>query len=59
MELFAKLFNGFQPLAIFAKSSILDVAQGSEYVAEYLKALRSKLNMLINILKPMLPFYTP
>ena len=25
MELFAKIMNGFQPITIFAKSSILDV----------------------------------
>ena len=31
MELFVKIVNGWQPLTIFAKSSILDVCQGSEY----------------------------
>ena len=29
MELFAKIVNGFQPLTIFAKCSILDVRLGS------------------------------
>ena len=33
MEIFAKIVNGFQPLTIFAKSSILDVLQGSEYAS--------------------------
>ena len=32
--LFAKIINGFQPLTIFAKSSILDVQLGSEYTSE-------------------------
>ena len=32
MELFVKLVNGFQPLPISAKSSILDIWHGSEYV---------------------------
>ena len=30
MELFSKIINGFQPLTVLAKSSILDVWQGSE-----------------------------
>ena len=33
IELFAKIVNGFQPLIIFTKSSILDVWQGSEYAS--------------------------
>ena len=31
MELFAKIANDWESLAIFAKSSILDLWQGSEY----------------------------
>ena len=31
MECFAKIINGFQPLTIFARRSILDVRQGSMY----------------------------
>ena len=31
MELLVKIVNGFQPLPISAKSSILDVWHGSEY----------------------------
>ena len=31
MELFAKIVNSFQPVTIFAKSSILDIWLGSEY----------------------------
>ena len=34
MELFFKIVNGFQPLAIFAKSFVLDVWLGSEYASE-------------------------
>ena len=30
MELYAQIVNGFQPLTIIEKSSILDVWQGSE-----------------------------
>ena len=33
MELYLKIVNVFQPLTIFANSSILDVWQGSEYVS--------------------------
>ena len=35
MELFSKIVNGGKLLAIFPKSSILDVWQGSEYAFEY------------------------
>ena len=31
MELFAKIFNGFPPLTVLAKSSILDIWLGSKY----------------------------
>ena len=30
-----KIVNGFQPVSIFAKSSILHVSLGSEYVPAY------------------------
>ena len=33
MELFSEIVNGFQPLTISTKSSVLDVWQGSEYVS--------------------------
>ena len=32
-EIFAKIVNDFQPLTIFAKSSISDVWQGIEFAA--------------------------
>ena len=32
MELLVKIFNGIQLLTVFAKSSFLDVWQGSEYI---------------------------
>ena len=34
MELFAETVDGYTPLAIFAKSSILDVGLGSECASE-------------------------
>ena len=34
MEFSAKIVNGIQPLTIFAKSSVLEVWQGSEYDSE-------------------------
>ena len=34
MELFVEIVNDFQPLTIFAKSSILNVRLGSEYTSE-------------------------
>ena len=33
MNLFAKIVNGWKPLTFFAKSSNLDVWQGSEYAS--------------------------
>ena len=33
LELFSKMFCGFQLLTVFAKRSILDVQLGSEYVS--------------------------
>ena len=33
MELFAKIVDSSKPLAIFAKSSIVDVRKGSEYAS--------------------------
>ena len=35
LELFAKIFNSFSPLTIFAKSFIADVRLGSEYTSDY------------------------
>ena len=35
MKLFAKISNSFQTLTLSAKSSILDVWQGSEYSSEF------------------------
>ena len=34
MEFFEKVVEGFQPLTIFGKRSILDVWQGSEYASD-------------------------
>ena len=33
MKLFPKIVNGFKPLIIFGKNSILDVWQGSKYAS--------------------------
>ena len=32
---FVKIVNGFQPLTIFAKRSILNVSSGFEYASDY------------------------
>ena len=43
MEIFAKIAHGFQPLTIFAKTSLLDVRMSSEYVSDViLQSLRIK-----------------
>ena len=34
MDRFAKIFNGFQPITIFAKRSNLDLWQGSEFTPD-------------------------
>ena len=34
MELFSEIDNGFQPLTLFTKSSILDIRLGSEYSSD-------------------------
>ena len=44
MERFAKVVNGWKLLIIFAKRSILDVWQGSEYASAG-KALKYKQNI--------------
>ena len=40
-ERFAKIVNGFYPLTIFGKYSILDVWQGSEYSSELDKSFKN------------------
>ena len=37
MEIFAKIANAWKPLIIFAKCSILDVWEGSEYASALFK----------------------
>ena len=44
MELFVKIVNSFQPLAIFAKSSIKYVWQGSK-LKDKVEKLRSKIQV--------------
>ena len=39
MELYVKIVNGFQTLAIFAKGSILKVWLASEYTSGFFKSL--------------------
>ena len=41
MKRLAKIVNGFQPLTIFAKRSILDIWQSSEYSSENITAITS------------------
>ena len=43
MKCLTKKVNGFQPLSIYAKNSILDIWQGSDYVSGLLK-LNSKIH---------------
>ena len=43
MERFAKIAEGFQPLTIFAKHSILDASQGFEYASVLCSSLWSSL----------------
>ena len=45
MEVFTKIVNGFSFLTIFAKSSILDVWQDSEFPCKPRKDLRKKLHL--------------
>ena len=44
MEVFAKIVNGFSFLTIFAKGSILDMWQDSEFASKASKNLRKKLH---------------
>ena len=49
MELFPKIFGGWKSLIIFAKKTILEVSQGSEYASEeFLKieVQKSEFNIL-------------
>ena len=43
MKRFEKIIEGFEPLTVFAKCSILNVWQGSEYAADAYFAFRKKL----------------
>ena len=45
MEIFTKIVNEFSFLAIFTKSSTLDVYQGSEFASEPSNDLVKKLNL--------------
>ena len=45
MELFVKIVNGFSFLTIFAKSSIMDVWQDSEFASEASNDLRKWLHL--------------
>ena len=66
MEVFTKIVNGFSFLTIFAKSSILDVWQDSEFASEANNDLRKKLilavwqgfqiNFWINYFRKTIPY---
>ena len=45
MEVFTKIESSFSLLTIFAKSSILDVWQDSEFTSEHSNDLRKKLHL--------------
>ena len=52
IDRFAKIGTGFKPLTIFAKRSILDVWQGSEYVSDdYTNAGLLNLMITMKLLK--------
>ena len=42
MKLFVKIINDFYPLAIFAKSFILDVGRGSECASDFWFLMKSQ-----------------
>ena len=46
MEVFAKIVTGFSFLNIFAKNTILDVWQDSEFASEASNNLWKKLNLI-------------
>ena len=47
MELFVKIVNGFQMLAIFSKCSILNGWQGSEYASDKIVKVNDKSNSVV------------
>ena len=49
MEHFAKTVNGFKPLIILAKISILDVWQSSDYASDNYEVPRQKPATLLNL----------
>ena len=60
MEIFAKIVNGFSFSSNFAKSSILDVWQDSEFVSEASNNLRKKIHLSCfnHFCKTMIYFFT-
>ena len=42
MERFAKIVNGYNPLTIFGKRSILDVWQSSKYTSDWSTLIQSQ-----------------
>ena len=49
IEPFVKTANNYQPFTIFAKSLIIDVWYGSEYVSEFLVKLSAYTHIFVNI----------
>ena len=49
MERFTKIVNGFQPLTIFSKRSILDVWQGFDTPLDFVLSVISVLNFYYHI----------
>ena len=47
MERFAKIVNGFKPLTIFAKRSILDVWQDTKSISKRKKSLKKPIHSLL------------
>ena len=46
MERLVNIVNGFKPLSIFARSSILDVWQGAEYASDSGQWLKDNYNLI-------------
>ena len=49
MELFSKIVEGYKPLTMFAKWSILDIWQGSEYASEFSNILGTYSMFLVRL----------
>ena len=59
MEYFEKVISGFRPLIVFAKCSISDVRQSSEYPSVFNLCevrLEALMLLIVNFFSPNVPF---